>query len=78
MASFILGDTPPVEIDGSQGEGGGQVLRSSLALAQLLGQPILIANIRANRPKPGFAAQHLTGCNLVAQLSPGSAIMGII
>jgi RNA 3'-phosphate cyclase len=47
-------------IDGSYGEGGGQILRSSLALASLLRQPIEIFNIRKGRPKPGLAPQHLT------------------
>ena len=47
-------------IDGSYGEGGGQILRSSLALASLLKQPIEIFNIRKGRSKPGLAPQHLT------------------
>lgn len=47
-------------IDGSIGEGGGQVLRSSLTLAMLLQQPIEIHSIRAGRKKPGLLRQHLT------------------
>jgi RNA 3'-terminal phosphate cyclase (ATP) len=47
-------------IDGSMGEGGGQVLRSSLTLAMLLQQPFEIHNIRAGREKPGLLRQHLT------------------
>lgn len=48
-----------IAIDGSQGEGGGQILRSSLALSALTGRPIKIENIRSNRPKPGLQPQHL-------------------
>lgn len=47
-----------ITIDGSQGEGGGQVLRSSLALSVLTGTPIRIENIRARRSKPGLQPQH--------------------
>lgn len=47
-------------IDGSEGEGGGQVLRSSLALSLATGQPFAIENIRARRKKPGLMRQHLT------------------
>ena len=47
-------------IDGSQGEGGGQIIRSALSLAATLNQPIRIKNIRAKRKNPGLAAQHLT------------------
>jgi RNA 3'-terminal phosphate cyclase (ATP) len=46
-------------IDGSLGEGGGQVLRSSLALALLTGRPFAMKNIRQRRAKPGLMAQHL-------------------
>ena len=49
-----------IYIDGSYGEGGGQVLRTSLTLATIAGQPIRIEGIRAGRKKPGMAAQHLT------------------
>lgn len=47
-------------IDGGQGEGGGQILRTSLSLSMCLGQPIRIENIRAGRKKPGLLRQHLT------------------
>ncbi len=57
-----------VIIDGSYGEGGGQVLRTSLSLSALLGQPVRLENIRARRPKPGLAAQHLTGVRAVASI----------
>ena len=55
-----------VSVDGSQGEGGGQVLRASLALAMALGRPFHMVNIRANRPKPGLKRQHLA-CVRAAQ-----------
>lgn len=47
-------------IDGSFGEGGGQILRSSLALSLLTGRTFRIQNVRANRSNPGLARQHLT------------------
>jgi RNA 3'-terminal phosphate cyclase (ATP) len=55
-----------IVIDGSYGEGGGQVLRTSLTLAMLTGQAVQIENIRAGRPKPGLAAQHLTAVRAAA------------
>ena len=57
-----------IEIDGSYGEGGGQVLRSSLSLAAITGQPIRIEHIRAKRQKPGLAAQHLTAVRAAATI----------
>ena len=49
-----------IVIDGAEGEGGGQMLRASLALSLVTGQPFRIDRIRANRPKPGIMRQHLT------------------
>src|SRR5512136_1745043 len=49
-----------ITIDGSQGEGGGQVLRTSLALSLVTGQPFRMERIRAKRQKPGLLKQHLT------------------
>jgi RNA 3'-terminal phosphate cyclase (ATP) len=53
-------------IDGSFGEGGGQILRSSLALSMITGTPFRIENIRANRDPPGLARQHLTSVTSAA------------
>ncbi|MCP3165683.1 RNA 3'-terminal phosphate cyclase [Myxococcus qinghaiensis] len=50
-----------LRIDGSRGEGGGQVLRTSLALSLVTGTPFTMTNIRAGRAKPGLLRQHLTG-----------------
>ena len=52
-----------ITIDGSFGEGGGQILRSSLALSLITAQPFRIENIRARRDTPGLARQHLTAVN---------------
>ncbi|NJN97302.1 MAG: hypothetical protein HC875_26075 [Anaerolineales bacterium] len=48
-------------INGAFGEGGGQILRTSLALSTILRRPIRIENIRAGRKNPGLAAQHFGG-----------------
>lgn len=58
-----------LKIDGSYGEGGGQVLRTSLALSVILGRPIEIVNIRAGRSKPGLRPQHLAGVRALARIS---------
>ncbi|TDM05998.1 MAG: RNA 3'-terminal phosphate cyclase [Ideonella sp. MAG2] len=55
-----------IELDGSTGEGGGQILRTALALSMCTGQPFVLRNIRARRAKPGLMRQHLT-CVLAAQ-----------
>ncbi len=65
-----------LEIDGSIGEGGGQVLRTSLALSSILGVPIRIYNIRAKRSKPGLRPQHLNSVKAVAMLS-GAEVEGL-
>lgn len=53
-------------IDGSEGEGGGQILRSSLALSLLTGQPFRIHRIRGRRRRPGLLRQHLTAVKAAA------------
>ncbi|HEY3243222.1 MAG TPA: RNA 3'-terminal phosphate cyclase [Phycisphaerae bacterium] len=55
-------------IDGSQGEGGGQILRTSLALSLVTGTPVRIENIRARRAKPGLMQQHLTAVRAAAEV----------
>jgi RNA 3'-terminal phosphate cyclase (ATP) len=57
-----------VTIDGSHGEGGGQILRTALTLSAITGRPLTIARLRAGRPKPGLAAQHLTAVLSAAEL----------
>jgi len=58
-----------IEIDGSIGEGGGQVLRSALTLAILTNQGVHLTNIRARRPKPGLKPQHLKAVDAAAAIS---------
>ncbi len=58
-----------IKIDGSVGEGGGQILRSSLALSLVTGKPFCMEKIRAGREKPGLLRQHLTAVNAAAEVS---------
>ncbi|MEM1176991.1 MAG: RNA 3'-terminal phosphate cyclase [Acidobacteriota bacterium] len=63
----------PVRIDGSMGEGGGQVIRTSLALSMLTGQPLQLRKARAGRTKAGLLRQHLTAVRAAAEISGGRA-----
>ncbi len=73
-----------ITIDGSAGEGGGQLLRTSLALSQVTGQAFRMEHIRAKRHKPGLLRQHLTavdaartvGCAEVAGAEVNSQTRG--
>jgi RNA 3'-terminal phosphate cyclase (ATP) len=64
-----------IEIDGAMGEGGGQVLRTSLALSICTGKPFRIQRIRAGRKKPGLQRQHLTAVHAARDIS-GAQIDG--
>ena len=55
-----------LELDGSLGEGGGQILRTSLALSLLTGRAFHLRNVRAGRPKPGLQPQHLMSVRAAA------------
>lgn len=57
-----------LELDGSQGEGGGQILRTALSLSMITGRPFVIERIRAGRKKPGLLRQHLTAVLAAAQV----------
>jgi RNA 3'-terminal phosphate cyclase (ATP) len=61
-----------IEIDGSLGEGGGQILRTSLSLSTLLNKPIMISNIRAGRREPGLRPQHLQAVLAASKISDGT------
>lgn len=61
-------DTETVAVDGAFGEGGGQIIRTSVSLAALTGRPVEIANVRARRSRPGLQAQHLTAVRAAAAL----------
>ena len=62
----------PVVIDGGQLEGGGQVVRVAMAISSVTRRTCTINNIRAGRPRPGLAAQHMAGVELVAVLCHGA------
>jgi RNA 3'-terminal phosphate cyclase (ATP) len=61
----------PLYVDGAKGEGGGQIVRSSLALSLVTGRPVTIENIRARREKLGLRRQHLTAASAAAAISGG-------
>src|SRR5437667_3025450 len=60
-----------IEVDGAHGEGGGQLLRMAVALSALTDTPVRVVRIRAGRPTPGLAAQHVTAIDAVAKLCGG-------
>ena len=60
-----------VKIDGSQGEGGGQILRTAISLSAITGTPVEVTNIRANRINPGLRPQHVAGIKIIANLFHG-------
>ncbi len=67
--------TKPLKIDGSTGEGGGQIIRSALSLSMLTGMPIEMTNIRAGRAKPGLMRQHLV-CVEASQAISDATVSG--
>ena len=75
--------TSAVRLDGSQGEGGGQILRSALTLSAIIRRPFEIENIRAKRSKPGLRPQHLQAVRAAKAISsaevrgdqPGSLVL---
>ena len=62
-------------VDGSMGEGGGQILRAALALSMSLGRPFRMKNIRAGRPSPGLKRQHLACVRAAGELC-GAEVAG--
>jgi len=61
-----------IEIDGSHGEGGGQIIRTSLTLSAITKKSVHIFNIRANRSNPGLQMQHLTSAKAVRSICRGT------
>ena len=64
-----------IQIDGAQGEGGGQILRTALALSLCTGQAFRMHSIRARRSRPGLMRQHLTAVQAAAQVG-GASVQG--
>jgi RNA 3'-terminal phosphate cyclase (ATP) len=65
-----------LEIDGSHGEGGGQILRGAVSLSCITGKDVKIFNIRSRRPKPGLQPQHLISIEAAASVS-GAEVAGV-
>ncbi|MGP0065682.1 MAG: RNA 3'-terminal phosphate cyclase [Isosphaeraceae bacterium] len=68
------GEQKPVRLDGSRGEGGGQILRTALTLSLLTGRPFRMSRIRANRDKPGLRPQHKAAVDSAAKLGHAQVI----
>lgn len=60
-----------VDVDGAEGEGGGQILRGAVALSCITGKPTRVFRIRANRPNPGLQPQHLAGIEAASRVAGG-------
>ncbi len=67
-----------IDIDGAEGEGGGQIVRSSLALSLLTGKSFRIFNLRAGRKKPGLKLQHLTAVNAAAEIGNANVFGNVL
>jgi RNA 3'-terminal phosphate cyclase (ATP) len=65
---FLPKENQMITIDGSLGEGGGQIIRTSCALSLITGEPFRIYNVRARREKAGLQRQHLTAVNAAAEI----------
>ncbi len=65
-----------ITIDGSEGEGGGQIVRNAGALSLVTGEPFRISNVRGRRPKPGLMRQHVTALEAACAIS-GSTCEGL-
>ena len=65
-----------LELDGSYGEGGGQLVRTAVALSAITGRAVAIRNVRANRDKPGLAPQHVAAVRAAAALA-GASVEGV-
>jgi RNA 3'-terminal phosphate cyclase (ATP) len=65
-----------IEIDGSHGEGGGQILRTSISLSAVTGDPVKISRIRAGRSEPGLQPQHVTSIEAVGEIC-GAKVDGL-
>ena len=74
MGNIIM-KTKPIKIDGAFGEGGGQIIRTSLALAMTTGRSVHISRIRTKRKKPGLLRQHLTALNAAKEIC-GARVQG--
>jgi RNA 3'-terminal phosphate cyclase (ATP) len=61
-----------IEIDGSHGEGGGQIVRTAVSLSAVTSIPVRIINIRQGRPKPGLAGQHVSAIEALSRISSAS------
>ena len=68
---MIPAETSQIELDGSQGEGGGSILRVGAGLACVIHRPLKVTNIRKNRDVPGLRTQHLIGIQALQQLTHG-------
>ena len=67
-----------IEINGAEGEGGGQIIRTALSLSSLTGKPVRLFNIRAKRSKPGMRPQHLAGLELISSITQARTTGGSV
>jgi RNA 3'-terminal phosphate cyclase (ATP) len=68
MEHIAAENATPLDIDGSLGEGGGQILRTALTLSAITGRAFVLRNIRARRPQPGLKPQHLRAIHAAAEI----------